>query len=120
MKHLVLACCLISAPAFAAIDCPATDLGHPLARADGASLYVGDPASNVLLAPTRQARTMAESNVWLLDGSQPVTLVCQYQGSKARVSAVGAGGHQEVRPEPVGQHVRLQLDEQLSSFSDPL
>ena len=86
MKHLVLACCLISAPAFAAIDCPATDQGHPLARADGASLYVGDPASNVLLAPTRQARTMAESNVWLLDGSQPVTLVCQYQGSK-RASA---------------------------------
>ena len=82
MKHLAVAFCLFASPALASISCPATDQGHALARADGASLYIGDPSNNMLLAPTKQARTMAENNVWILDGTQPVTLVCQYEGTR--------------------------------------
>ena len=82
MKRLVLAFSILASPAFAAIECPSTDQGHPLSRSDGASLYIGDPSNNMLIAPTKQARSMAESNVWILDGRQPVTLVCQFEGTR--------------------------------------
>ena len=82
MKRLILAFSLLVSPAFAAIECPAADQGHRLARSDGASLYVGDPSNHMLLAPTSQARTMSENNVWILDGKQPVTLVCQFEGTR--------------------------------------
>jgi len=82
MKHLVLAFVILATPAMAAVECPATDQGRHLARADGASLYIGDPANGMLIAPTKQARSMSENNVWLLNGADPVTLVCQYEGTK--------------------------------------
>ena len=98
MKRLVLTLCALTSPALAAIGCPASDQGHALARADGASLYIGDPSNHMLLAPTKQARTMAESNVWILDEVQPITLVCQFEGTRrALARSIPAGTKQCVQ-----------------------
>lgn len=82
---------LLSGQAVAATSCLPQYEGKPLASNDGASLYRGNPANHLLMAPTRQARTMRESNVWLLD-REPVTLVCQYEGSRSALAfALPAG-----------------------------
>lgn len=86
MLRIALTLALMSSSAMASVSCPATRNGHALASNDGAGLYVGNPASRMLLAPTRQARSMRDSNVWVL-GQDGLTLVCQYEGSREALAA---------------------------------
>lgn len=81
MLRIGLVLAVISTPAMAMVACPAAQDGHLLSHSDGAGLYVGNPADGMLLAPTRQARTMRDNNVWLL-GTDRVTLVCKYDGTR--------------------------------------
>lgn len=81
MFRTALVLAFLSTPAVAMVTCPSMEEGHPLSRSDGASLYLGDPMRQMLLAPTRQARTMRENNVWLFSG-EAVTLVCKYDGTR--------------------------------------
>lgn len=69
----------------AVVECPAIHDGHRLARLDGGSLYQGDPADNVLLAPTNESPGGRGVNVWTLPDPVGIVLVCQYEGTRAQV-----------------------------------
>lgn len=87
LKTIAASAMLVAASrsAHADIGCPASYQGRSLSRNDGASLYQGDPANNVLLAPDRQAQDMRGSNVWLVRDPAQVTLVCRYDGASAPI-----------------------------------
>jgi len=76
---------LTAGAAHAAVQCPATASGHPAARMGGASLYLGDPAARMDLAPDRRAADMKGSNVWQVAEPGRITLVCRYAGTEQQV-----------------------------------
>ena len=69
--------------AYAATGCPPAQDGHRLARLDGASLYQGDPANSMLLAPTQENPGGRGVNVWTLPDARNVVLVCRYENQPA-------------------------------------
>ena len=76
---------MLPGAAHAAVECPSSSGGHRLARMGGASLYQGDPAARMDLAPDRQAADMRGSNVWMTPNPGELTLVCRYDGSQSPV-----------------------------------
>ena len=73
----------VTPAAYAATGCPPAQDGHRLARLDGASLYQGDPAQNMLLAPTQENPGGRGVNIWSLPDARGVVLVCRYENQPA-------------------------------------
>ena len=71
---------LLADGAQAAVQCPSQSQGHTLARLDGGSLFQGNPADNMLLAPSEENPGGHGVNVWNLPNPEGITLVCRYEG----------------------------------------
>lgn len=82
---LALAVAFASAAAHATVQCPAKSEGRPLARMDGGNLYQGDPADNMLLAPSQSNPGGRGINVWNLPNPSGIVLVCRYEGVRTPV-----------------------------------
>ena len=85
LTSVVSAGLLIASVAQAAVECPPLQDGHRLARLDGASLYQGDPANNMLLAPSHENPGGRGVNVWDLPEPAGIVLICRYDGSRTPV-----------------------------------
>lgn len=72
-------------PVLADIGCPSNFEGHRLAPMDGASLYIGDPSRNMLVAPDRENIGGKGVNGWGIANSATMTLVCAYEGGGKRL-----------------------------------
>ena len=84
MKAIVLAALLAASGSAHAVTvgCPPLSGGRPLARTDGAALYLGDPAANVELIPSNPGGV----NTWILPKRGAVTIVCAYEGGGSRIA----------------------------------
>ncbi len=72
----------VSGSVHAAVECPAKSEGRSLARMDGGSLYQGNPADNILLAPSQENPGGRGVNIWRLPDPLGIVLVCRYEGSR--------------------------------------
>ena len=82
---LAVAVLMTASRAHAAIECPLTHEGRPLARYDGASLFQGDPGNGMLLAPSNENPGGRGINVWNLPDPAGIVLVCRYEGLRQAV-----------------------------------
>ena len=69
----------------AAVECPQSNEGRPLARYDGASLFQGDPVYGMMLAPSNENSGGSDINVWNLPDPAGIVLVCRYEGLRQAV-----------------------------------
>lgn len=72
----------------AAVDCPATLSGR---RLTGMSVFVGDPAKQMDLAPDTPPARTGWVNLWELRASAGLTAVCRYDGGGQQAFALPAG-----------------------------
>ena len=79
---LAVAVAFACGTAHAAVQCPPKSDGRSLARSDGGNLYQGDPANNILLAPTQSNPGGRRVNIWNTPDPSGIVLVCRYEGSR--------------------------------------
>lgn len=79
---LALVVTFASGTAHAAVQCPPKSEGRSLARIDGGNLYQGDPADNMLLAPSQSNPGGRGVNIWNTPNPSGIVLVCRYEGSR--------------------------------------
>ena len=76
---VALAWATAAGTAHAAVECPAQNEGHSLARLDGGNLYQGDPSDNMLLAPSQSNPGGHGINIWKTPDPSGLVLVCRYE-----------------------------------------
>lgn len=78
---LTVAFTFTAATAQAEVGCPNTSQGHALAQWGG-TLYQGDPANDMSLAPTQENPGNRGVNLWKTPEPVGITLVCRYVGGR--------------------------------------
>ena len=78
---LAAALALTVTAAQAAVECPATSEGHRMEQWGG-TLYQGDPAQNMSLAPTQSNPNNRGINLWKTPDPLGIVLVCRYAGGR--------------------------------------
>lgn len=84
----IVAGVLVSGAARAAVDCPATLSGR---RLTGMSVFIGDPAKKMDLAPDTPPARTGWVNVWEFRSSAGLNAVCRYDGGGQQAFALPAG-----------------------------
>ena len=87
LRSAAFACAVFVAASttHAAVECPQSNEGRPLARSDGASLFQGDPGNGMLIAPSNENPGGRGINVWNLPDPAGIVLVCRYEGLRQAV-----------------------------------
>ena len=78
---LAVSVSVLGGAAHAAVECPATSQGHRLAQWGG-TLYQGDPADDMSLAPTHENPSNRGVNLWKTPTPVGIVLVCRYAGGR--------------------------------------
>lgn len=83
---LTLMCAGPTASASAAVHCPSVAGGRQLRMMGGGSLYLGNPAANMVQAPdgTEQGPN-GPVTTWRFRSGEELKLVCRYDGTQAAV-----------------------------------
>lgn len=91
VDRLVLAVLIgvsVNGAAEAAVECPATQSSR---RLTGMSVFIGDPAKQMDMAPDTPPARTGWVNVWEFRTSAGLTAVCRYDGGGQQAFALPAG-----------------------------